>query len=491
MKDKLAKGVLWLGAAKVIINLLALFSTLLLARLLTPEDFGLVALATTMLTIISAVTELSLASALIHHNDPTDTHFHTAWTLNLSRAVIVGILFCAAAPIAAWGFKEPRLLNIMLVLGASVVMAGFNNPKTVMLTRNLVFWQEFVITVSQKFAGFLVGITIAIIYKSYWALVGGAIASQLIGIIVSYFIIPFRPKFSFTHAKELWSFSIWLTLGQIVNTINWRLDYMLIGGYLGRPALGYYSVGDNLAGMPTREVIGPLETTLFPGFTQIAHDNNRLKLAYRSAQSLITTIALPAGVGVALIAHPLVVLAMGAKWLPAVDVIQVLACVFAFQTLCSPVHPLAMAKGETKLLFHRDLLSFVIRVPTIIIGMYFWGLLGIIYARVLANVIGITINMHLVYRLIGTGILEQLFANTRSIVSVAVMSIGVITLEYFVGRDGTPLVLAIKIGAFATTGAMLYVSVHLALWFIAKKPTGPESEIINMALKIVSKIKRK
>lgn len=489
MKDKLAKGVLWLGAAKVIINLLALFSTLLLARLLTPEDFGLVALATTMLTIISAVTELSLASALIHHKDPTDTHFHTAWTLNLSRAVIVGILFCAAAPIAAWGFKEPRLLNIMLALGASVVMAGFNNPKTVILTRNLVFWQEFVMTVSQKLAGFLVGITIAIIYKSYWALVGGMIASQLIGIIVSYIIIPFRPKFSFIHARELWSFSIWLTLGQIVNTLNWKLDHLLIGAYLGPRALGYYTVGDNLAGMSTRETIGPLETTLFPGFKHIAHDNNRLKLAYRSAQSLITAIALPIGVGVALIAHPLVVLAMGEKWLPAVAVIQVLACVFALQTLSSPVHPLAMAKGETKLLFHRDLLSFAMRVPIIILGMFLGGMLGIIYARAVTGVIAIFINMHLVRRLIGTGIVEQMSANMRSLASVLVMSAGVLLLEYLWGRDGTPLSLAIKIGAFVATGAVLYVTVHLTFWILAKKPIGPETEVIAITSKLAVKVK--
>ena len=225
MKDKLAKGVLWLGAAKLLINLLALISTLMLARLLTPEDFGLVALATTMLAIVSSVTELSLASALIHHNDPKDSHFHTAWSLNFCRAVIVGTLFCAAAPLAASLYQEPRLLNIMLALGASVMLAGLNNPKTVILTRNLVFWQEFVMTVSQKLAGFIVGITIAILYKSYWALIGGTLASQLVGILVSYVIIPFKPKFVFIHARELFSFSIWLTLAQIVNTLNYKFDY--------------------------------------------------------------------------------------------------------------------------------------------------------------------------------------------------------------------------------------------------------------------------
>jgi PST family polysaccharide transporter len=490
MKDKLAKGVAWLSAAKVVVNVLALISTLILARLLTPEDFGLVALATAMLTIISSVTELSLASALIHHKDPTEIHFNTAWTLNLSRAIIIGLIFCASAPIVANAYNEPRLLNIMLVIGASVTLTGLNNPKTVILTRNLVFWQEFVMTVSQKLAGFIAGIAIAIIYKSYWALIASLIASQLVGIVVSYIIIPFRPRLSVTHARELWSFSIWLTLGQFVNTLNWKLDHLMIGGYLGTKVLGFYSVGDNIAGMPTRETIGPLETTLFHGFKHIAHDEERLKAGYRSAQTLITSIALPVGIGCALIAHPLVMLVMGEKWLPIVDVIQVLACVFALQTMASPVHSLAMAKGETKLLFHRDLFSFAMRVPIIILGMYLGGLLGIIYARAVTGVIAIFINMRLVRRLLKVNVFTQISANKRSIISVFIMSGGLLLLEHLLGREGNSLVLGIKILTYIISGAFLYLSAHLILWTTANKPLGPETEIIRITEKLFRKFSK-
>ena len=491
MKDQLAKGVVWLGTAKVIINLLALVSTLVLARLLTPEDFGLVALATTMLAIISAVTELSLASALIHHRNPTETHFHTAWTLNLVRATVIALLFCAVAPITANFYHEPRLLNIMFALGLSVFMMGFNNPKTVMFTRNLIFRQEFALSVSQKIAGFIVGVIVAIIYKSYWALIAGTLASQLAGIIASYLIIPFKPKFSISKAKELWSFSIWLTLGQLVNTLNWKLDHFLIGTYLGRTALGYYSVGDNLAGMPNREIIAPLQATLFPGFSKITNDKERLKTAYRSAQSFISAIALPTGIGCALIAHPLVLLGMGEKWLSAIVVIQVLSCVFALQTLSSPVQPLAMAKGETKLLFRRDLLGLIIRIPIILVGMYLNGILGIIYARAISGTVTMIINMHLVRYLIGTSVRQQLAANARSFASVLIMAAGVLWLEYLLGRDGESLVLVIKIAIFSLSGAVIYSASHFILWIIAKKPIGPETELIKMLGKLIAKVRAK
>jgi lipopolysaccharide exporter len=279
-------------------------------------------------------------------------------------------------------------------------------------------------------------------------------------------------------------------LGQIVNTLNWKLDHLLIGSYLGVKSLGYYSVGDNLAAMSTRETIGPLQTTLFPGFKQIVHDNVRLKLAYKSAQSLITAIALPIGVGCALIAHSLVLLAMGAKWLPVVQIIQVLSCVFALQTLSSPVQPLAMAKGETKLLFKRDMFSFAIRVPIIIAGLFLGGLVGIIYARSITGLIAIFINMHLVRRLIGTKILEQITDNARSLMSIAVMAVGVMYLECLIGCDGSPVDLMLKIGAFIFSGASLYITSHFILWKVAGKPIGPETEVVRIVSKLTAKVKR-
>lgn len=490
MRDKLAKGVAWLGAAKVIINLLALFSTLILARLLTPEDFGLFSLALTLFTIISSLTDLSMANALIHHKNPTDEHFNTAWTLNFTRSAIVALLFCIAAPITASIYHEPKLTSVMVLLAVSILLAGLNNPKIVLMTRDLIFWQEFALTVSQKLVGFIVGVTIALIYKSYWALVGGMVTSQFVGVVISYIIIPFKPKLSFAHSKELWSFSAWLSLGQIFNTLNWKMDHLLIGSYLGVKPLGYYSVGDNLAAMPTRETIGPLQTTLFPGFRQIVHDNERLKLAYKSAQSLITAIALPIGVGCALIAHSLVLLAMGVKWMPVVQVIQVLSCVFALQTLSSPVQPLAMAKGETKLLFKRDMFSFTIRVPIIVTGLFLGGLVGIIYARSITGVIAIIINMHLVKRLIGTKVFEQIADNARSLLSIVVMTVGVLYLQYLIGCDGSSLGLLLKIGAFIFLGALLYLISHFILWKTAGKPIGPETEVLRIVSKLTAKIKR-
>ncbi len=161
----------------------------------------------------------------------------------------------------------------MLALGFGVLLSGLANPRRIMLQRDLIFWQEFVLSVSQKIAGFVAAVAVAVIYHSYWALVIGTLVTQATNVAVSYLVLPFRPRITFQHVREFISFSAWLAAGQIVNTLNWRFDYLLVGKMLGTTALGYYSVGSNLAMTPTREATSPLTQTIYPGFASIRDDH--------------------------------------------------------------------------------------------------------------------------------------------------------------------------------------------------------------------------
>lgn len=490
MKEKLFIGVFWLGAAKIIINTLALISTIVLARLLSPEDFGLIAIVMALLAIIESVTDLSLASALIHIKAPSEEHFHTAWSLNLTRSIFLAGLFCLSANWVADYYRDARLVDIMYIISASIFVSGLTNPKLVVLTKKLVFWQEFAVTVSQKLMAVIVSITLAFKFKSYWALVAGIVTSQFVGVLVSYLIIAYRPKFTYLHVKDIWSFSIWLTLGKIVNTLNWKFDQLLIGSHLGNKALGFYTVGDNLAAMPTREAIQPLESTLFPGFSHIVDDKVRLRSAYVKAQTLITAVALPLGVGFALVAHPLILLLMGEKWLPAVQVIQVISCVYVLQTIGSQVHPLAMAVGKTKTLFYRDLFNFVIRLPIIIAGLFYFGLIGVIYGRVISGTISLFINMNLINHMLTLSVWEQIKANSRSILSVTTMSIVLLFIRQNMSYDvSDTLQLVASVIILVVTGFIAYLSTSFTLWILLNKPTGPETHLLNIMTKGLLKIK--
>ncbi|ACI56234.1 lipopolysaccharide biosynthesis protein [Rhizobium leguminosarum] len=488
--DRLIQGSVWLSFSRAIVNGLSALSTFILAWYLAPSDFGLVAIATTIQIILSSVTDLSLGQALIRHDSPSEVHFSAVWTLSVTRSAILGLVFAAGAyPIAEF-YNEPRLIGVMFALSFSLFMSGLANPRRVMLQRDLIFWQEFVLNVSQKLVGFVVTVAIAAIYQSYWALVIGTLAYQVTNIIVSYTVLPFWPRITFRHARELFSFSLWLTAGQIVNTLNWRVEYLLIGKWLGAAELGHYTVGNTLSTLPTREATAPLNQTIYPGFSRVRHDPVRLTAAYQRAQALLAAVALPAGIGMAVVADPMIRLALGEKWVPAIFIVQSLASVFALQTLGSLVQALGMAKGQTKLLFIRDSQMLVTRVPIIIVGLLLAGLPGVIYARVLTGLISTVVNMLLVKRLIGLAFFQQLAANFRALVSVALMAAAVWGLSHVLSTPTDKAALTLHLAILVITGGVIYVGSSFVLWLAMKRPNGPETEVQRIVVKFLSKAKR-
>lgn len=479
---------MWVAGTRVLVNLIGFASTILLARLLMPADFGIVAIAVTVSALVTSTTQLSLASALIQHRDPQDHHFDTAWTMNALRSVVIAAVILVLSAPAARLYREPRLFEAMLAIAAMTVVAGLANPKLVLFTRKLIFWQEFAMGVSTKFAGFVVSIAIAFYYRNFWALIGGMAATELVALVMSYALLPYRPRFRLEGWRELLSFSIWLSLGQLVNTVSWKSDSLFVGYFLGPTKLGFYSYGDRLAQMPTQETTAPIAQTLFPAFARLTDDKPRLREAYQKSQALLTAIALPFGVGFAIIAEPMVLALIGEKWLPAVPVIQALSSVFALVTIGNAARPLAMAMAQTRMIFNRDVLGLSIRIPLLIIGALAAGLDGVIYGRVISGLIGIGINMAMVRRLIQLGFRAQLRANGRSLAAVAVMAAGLGAFQLGTSSSANiELSQFMLLLALIILGALLYTATLALLWVTAGRPVGPETIVVGAMAGIIAR----
>jgi O-antigen/teichoic acid export membrane protein len=199
---------------------------------------------------------------------------------------------------------------------------------------------------------------------------------------------------------------------------------------------------------------------------------------------MISVIALPMGFGCALLAKPLVMLVLGAKWQDAILVVQVLACVFALGTMTSTYYPLALAKGETRLLFKRDMLIFCVRVPIIVVGMLLGGMPGIIYARLVAYVISCTIEMMLVHYLIGLSARQQFENNTRSLLSVLAMSVTLILATQIEPANAGWIEQAVRLSGLTALGAAVYLCFLFAFWFVADCPVGPEADFLSLLGKV-------
>jgi O-antigen/teichoic acid export membrane protein len=484
VRARLAKGTIWIAAARLSTNLLGLTTTLVLARILVPADFGLVAFGTTILSVVSAITNMSLTSALIAHKAPTPGHFHTAWTLNAARGLLIALFLCAAAKPASLIAHEPRLFALMCALSLGPILDGFQNPRVVMLVRDLIFRQQFALQVGAKVIAIVVSISCALVFKTYWALVLGTLAGQATGVLISYSLFPFRPRLSIEHYRELFSFSMWLTLGDLVLTLNLKFDSLLIGQFLGRAPLGVYSVGDNLAVLPTKEAMTPVMSTLFPALSQLVGDRARLGAAYQRAQTLVAAAALPAGIGLGLIADPLVRLTMGDKWLGAIPVVQILSLVYSIMTLAMLAQSIAMAAGETRLLFKRDVQGFLISAPVVAAGMYFGGLMGILYVRIFLAGVGILLNMQVVKHVSGVSLFRQLTANARALVSVAVMGLTVLATTRSAAPSHEISALVASIAIRVLVGVLTYVASTALFWILQGRPEGPEDEVLRFARKL-------
>lgn len=473
--------------ARFLSNLAGFVGTLVLARLLLPEDFGIVAIALTATAIVSSLTEISVSAALINLSEVEEDHFHSAWTLGMARSIVLSAGLAGLAMPIAWAYGDQRLMPLMLAMAGITMVWGLANPRLAIFARNLVFWQDAALNVGGRVAGLAVSISIALAFRSYWAIVAGQAATVACTIALGYVFMPYRPRIRLYDLRRMFAFSAWLSLQQAINTLNWKSDPILISFYAGPTALGHYTVGDNVASLPTREALSPLSTMLFPGLARVASDPIALRSAYLRAQSLLSMVAFPLGFGLALAAEPMMMLALGERWAPAVPVVQFLAAIFAIQTLSSSLQPLAMALGETRTLFLRDCVNFAIRVPLMVGGVILGGLMGAVIARCLSGLISTAIGVALVTRFINASPLEQLYANIRTILATAGMTASVI-LALIVAPDELGSVWQLVVTV--VVGVVLYVATLLISWQIAGRPRGPELDFIQIAARVLPSLQR-
>lgn len=496
MRTLLVRGAMWVTLTRILLNLISFISTALLARLLLPSDFGLVAIASALIAVVMAVSELSLSQALIQCRDPVDEHFDTAFTLNLIRAIILAALIALMAFPLARIYGDPRLLPIMLVSASGAVIAGIVSPRLVTFQRQLQFKQDFILQFAMKLIGFIFAISVAVIWRSYWSLVIGSTATEVSAALISFWLAPYRPRLSLSRAKELLSFSIWLTLNFAMRTFNWRMDSLLIGYALGAKSAGVYSMADNLAGLPTREGMAPISQTLFPAFSRMADDIMRLRAAYQRACAILCAVAFPLGIGFAVIAQPFIVLVLSEKWASAAPLIEVLSIMIALQTAGWPMLSLGSALGQTRAVFNCEALSFLVRLPFMILGLIVGlhtsvgGLMGVVCGRVIATAIGTLFNMILIRRLISVPILTQFLGFSRSLLACAIMACVVLLVRAQFAVNATDLALAMEIALSIVAGAMSYIAAMLVIWLLQGRPDGPESAAIALISKSVPSIMR-
>ena len=263
---KTAIGATWLVAWRFVTRGLGVVSTLALARILTPADFGIVAMATIFSSVVDALSQLGLQDALVRHPKDGRALFDTAFTLQLFRALAVAAVLAAGAPLASWWFNESRLVPVLLVLAALAATSGLENVGIAEFRREMRFDKQFALLLVPRLLQVAITIPLAFALQNYWALLIGIAVSRLARVVATYAVHPYRPKLGLAGWRELASFSLWTWASSMASVVWDRCDPVILGPVLGPTGLGLYLLAYETAILPVSELIAPAADALFAGF---------------------------------------------------------------------------------------------------------------------------------------------------------------------------------------------------------------------------------
>ena len=323
-----ARGAGWVMAWRLGMRVLGLVSTLVLVRLIQPADFGIIALATSFMQTIDGMLTLGTEEAVIREATPGRTFYDTAFTLNLLRGLSVTVLVAALAYPAAAFFADPRLGPVLLFVACLPLLDGSSNIGAVDFRRDFAFHKEFAIMVLPKLCGIVAAMTAAVLLHSYVAMLFGMGVNRTLRVVMSYVMHPYRPGLSLKAWRGLAGYSVWTWLLSLAILVRDRSDFLLIGRLMNTAAVGFYSVGAEVAALPTTELIEPLGRAAFSGFAAGRQENTDPGETFLRLIGSAALLTLPAGVGLSLVAAPLVALAFGPGWEPAVPVLRILSLSF-------------------------------------------------------------------------------------------------------------------------------------------------------------------
>lgn len=484
-----AGGVAWMLALRLGLRFLGLISTMILARLLTPEDFGIVAVATSFYALLALIKDFGFDTAIIQMQNPEKAHYDTAWTFNFIFGIALAIvLICFSGPISQL-YDYPGLRPLIWTIASLFIIGGVGNVGTLDFRKNLTFEKEFKLQMLPKLIGVPCTLLLAFWLKSYWALAIGTIVTTLVSLCTGYLMHSYRPSLNLEKAGELFNFSKWLMASNFIYFLNIRAPELLIGKMLNLQAAGIFTISNEISMMATTEVSSAVSRASYPGYSKVADQKNELKRLYLNVISSTAFLLFPIALGVAATAELLVPVFLGEQWLDAIPLIEIIAIGGLFMAINSNSGYVFMALGNPRLNTILGTFRILMFIPMLILFANKFGLIGTAYAVLLtASTMFVVVNYAVISRLpITVGDLirsfyRPLFGSLLMLVVVFEFINAIETVSFL--ENVLLLIEAVLIG-----GA-IYFAIVYAMWGCAGKPDGPELNCLKYTKKSIDWLKR-
>jgi len=408
LKKQAVSGVIWTFAQQFSVQIINFLVQIILARLLTPEIFGLIAMLTLFIAIGQSLMDAGMTNSLIRTKEPDQLDYSTVFVTNLLVSAGIYIVTYSIAPFIADFYNQQILKDILRVFALSFVIRSFAAVHVAKLTKEMNFKTQMKLQVPSTIVGAIVGIAMAYLGFGVWSLVWLNLSQIIIFTIQNWIFIKWRPSFVFSKErfKYHFNFGYKLTLSGLLDTIYLNLYPIVIGKYFTATKVGFFNQAETLRRFPVQQLSAVMEKVTYPLFTNIKTDE-QLKSVYRKTMKLALLITVPMMMYLILVADELFLILFGEKWLPAVPYFQILSCASIVSPLSKYNLNILKVKGRSDLFLKLEIIKKVVGILAVFLMVPF-GLTALSISYVLVFYFNIAINMLFSGRLIDYKIWEQL-----------------------------------------------------------------------------------
>ena len=394
--NETVKGVSWIGSFRVASRVVAYGKLAIVARLLTPAQFGVYGIATLGLAFLEIFTETGINTILIQEKKHIDKFVDTAWIISVLRGFVIGIAIVIAAPTIARFFASPESLGLLYAIAIVPVVRGFINPSVVKFQKDLEFHKEFKFRMVIFSFDAVVGVIATFILMSPVGLVWGFVAGAILELILSFVYARPLPKIRFDKqiAKIVLVRGKWITSSGIFQYLFRQGDDIVVGRMLGTAQLGIYQAAYKVSTLPVSEIADVAAKVTFPVFVKIADDADRLRRAFTKSTLVVLVGALGLGLFIYIFAYEIVLILLGRNWLAAVPVVKVLIIFGVIKAVTTSFHSLFLSVKRQQYVTSLTFISTLVLAVSIIPFILNFGLLGAAYSVVISSAIAVPIAFY-------------------------------------------------------------------------------------------------
>ncbi len=461
IRSRVLRGLVWVAGAQVGLHVTRAVVAVIIARLLTPEEYGLAALAIIFSSLVMVFSDLALGAALIQRKTLTEKDKNTAFWITLGSGVaftILGVLL--AGPIAAL-YGEPEAKPLLVALSASFFVSAAGATQLTLMMRVMDFRRSELLGLAGSVGGAICGVVLAARGAGAWAIVMQQIAATALTTALVWWRSDWYPRFMFSRAslRDLGGFSIYMLGQRIVYYLQVNGDRFLIGRYLGTTALGTYAVAYNTMLVPASKIGGPLQRVFSPAFSRIQDDPERIAAAWARVVRVIGLVALPSLGGLVIVAPDFVPVVLGSQWKEAVPVVQILAWVGIVQAVQALNYDVLMARDRTRTMFRFSLVLTACHLVAFGVGLQ-WGVVGVSVGYAISTTLVEPFQTLLAARCLGVS--PMVFVRALSGVFQATLAMCAVVLAARMGLENGGVDQTVRLLACIGVGALVFVP--LCLW---------------------------